>query len=137
MSVAARSLPCVTRPTLDALLTKCTEQGVRVRWARLPAGMEGCYDHARATIWLRAGDPEWVSVPVLLHEMEHARRGDDGHQGHAVEQRINRTVACRLIDVDEYARAEAITGARDSGPIALELGLPKWVVSAFRQTLRR
>lgn len=137
MSVAARSLPCVTRPTLDALLTKCTEQGVRVRWARLPAGMEGCYDHARSTIWLQAGDPEWVSVPVLLHEMEHARRGDDGHQSRAVERRIDETVAHTLITAEEYARAEAVTGARDSGAIAAEMGVPRWVVSAYRRTLRR
>lgn len=135
--MAARSLPCVTRPTLDALLTECADQGVRVRWRRLPGDMEGCYDRARSTIWLQAGDPEWVSVPVLLHEMEHARRGDDGHQPRAVERRIDETVAHRLITAEEYARAEALTGARDSGAIAAEMGLPRWVVSAYRRTLRR
>lgn len=135
--MVARSLLRVTRPTLDALLRECAEQGVRVCWRRLPGDMEGCYDRARSTIWLQDGDPEWVSLPVLLHEMEHARRGDDGHQPAAVERAIDRCVARTLITEEDYARAEALTGGRGSGAIAAELGLPRWVVSAYRAELRR
>ena len=58
-------------------------------------------------------------------------------QARAVERRIDETVAHRLITAEEYARAEALTGGRGSGAIAAEMGLPKWVVSAYRRTLRR
>lgn len=135
--MAATTVHRVTAASLTALLLVCEYQGIAVRWDHLPDRLWGVYSHHDRTITLRAGMSEGQEVATLLHEMEHARRGDDGHQDHAVEQRINRTVACQLITLDDYARAEAITGARDSGPIALELGLPKWVVSAFRQTLRR
>ena len=54
-----------------------------------------------------------------------------------MERRIDEAVAHRLITADDYARAEAVTGARDSGAIAVEMGLPQWVVAAYRRTLRR
>ena len=67
--------------------------------------------------------------------MCHAERGDDGPQPAAVEARINRAVACRLVTVAEYAAAEALAGP-GVGALAVELDVPVWVVEAFRRTLR-
>ena len=132
MSVGASSLPCVTRPTLDTLLRECAERGVCVRWGHLPGEMAGCYDHSQSTIWLREGDPEWVSVPALMHELEHAWRGDDGHQSDAVEARIDLAVARQLVSVNALEEAEYEVGP---WPIAEELGVPVWVVQALQATL--
>ncbi|WP_172191192.1 hypothetical protein [Actinomyces faecalis] len=46
-------------------------------------------------------------------------------------------MARTLITEEDYARAEALTGGRGSGAIAAEMGLPRWVVSAWRAELRR
>lgn len=135
--MAAATVHRVTAASLTALLLVCEYQGIAVRWGHLPGDMWGVYSHRERTITLRAGMSEGQEVAALLHEMEHARRGDDGHQSRAVERRIDETVAHRLITAEEYARAEALTGGRGSGAIAAEMGLPKWVVSAYRRTLRR
>ncbi|WP_195393634.1 DUF6782 family putative metallopeptidase [Actinomyces urogenitalis] len=127
----------MTRPTLNALLQQCEDAGITVTWTRLASRRRGGYAHASRTIYLTEGMPDDLALPTLMHEMEHARRGDDGHQPRAVERRIDETVAHQLITADDYARAEAVTGARDSGAIAAEMGLPRWVVSAYRRTLRR
>lgn len=123
------------RPTIDALLTQCDEQGIFVREIAMPPDWEGAYHRPSSTIYLRAGMCETDAVPTLMHELEHAARRDDGHQAPSVEARIDRAVACRLITPGEYAAAEAVAG-HYSGAIAAELGLPRWVVSAYRQTLR-
>lgn len=124
------------RPTLDALLLECEEQGVFVRRLRLPEGWDGAYHHPTATIYLAAAMPDWQAIPTLMHELEHARRGDDGHQAHWVEARIDRAVACRLISSAEYAQAESGVG-HHVGALAVELDVPVWVVEAYRSTLRR
>lgn len=135
--MAAATVHRVTAASLTALLLVCEYQGIAVRWDHLPGDMWGAYSHRERAITLRAGMSQGQEVAALLHEMEHARRGDDGHQSRAVERRIDETVSHRLITAEEYARAEAVTGARDSGAIAAEMGLPRWVVSAYRRTLRR
>lgn len=124
------------RITSSTLLTDLDEQGVFVRWVDLPGLMWGAYHLGNRTVYLRRGMSEAQEVATLAHELEHVRRGDDGHQSPAVEARIDRAVAYRLISVAEYRRAEEVTGGRSSGAIAVELGLPRWVVSAFRSTLR-
>lgn len=131
------TVPAVTLPALTAAYDACETRGITVTWDHLPGRLWGVYSHRERTITLRAGMSEGQEVAALLHEMEHARRGDDGHQTRAVERRIDETVAHRLITAEEYARAEALTGGRGSGAIAAEMGLPKWVVSAYRRTLRR
>lgn len=134
MSYLARSLLCVTRPTLDVLLHECARQGVRVRWGRLPGEMAGCYDHSQSIIWLRAGDPERVSGPALMHELEQAWRGEDGHQSDAVEARIDLAVARQLVSVDALEEAEHEVGPWP-GAIAEELDVPVWVVQTLQPTL--
>ena len=110
--------------------------GVFVRWVPLPEGRRGAWHAGSGTIWLAEGMGESAAVAALLHEVEHARRGDECPQPGWVERRIDRTVACRLIRPDEYARAERVSGGRGSGAVAVELGLPRWVVRAFRDTMR-
>ncbi len=135
--MAADTVPTVTLPALTAAHATCQAHGITVTWDHLPGHLWGVYSHRDRTITLRAGMSDGQEVAALLHEMEHARRGDDGHQSRAVERRIDETVAHTLITADDYARAEAVTGARDSGAIAVEMGVPRWVVSAYRRTLRR
>lgn len=137
MSVVATTVLTVSRLSLSDLVDACRRHGIAVRWVRLPHDLRGLYRHTARTIYLAHDMSDTLALPTLLHEMEHARRGDDGHQSRAVERRIDETVAHRLITAEEYARAEALTGGRGSGAIAAEMGLPKWVVSAYRRTLRR
>lgn len=123
------------RPTLESLLADCDRQSITVITAPLPGTRQGAYCHATRTIVLRRGMPDRLAVPTLMHEMCHAERGDDGPQPAAVEARINRAVACRLVTVAEYAAAEALAGP-GVGALAIELDVPVWVVEAFRRTLR-
>lgn len=122
--------------SLGDAVARCEAAGAVVRWAALPTGVRGCYDHETSTIWVRDGMSEHVAVPTILHELHHHLRGDDGPQTAAVEARIDRLVARELITPAAYAAAECVTGG-GSGPIAVELGLPRWVVGAYRSTLRR
>ena len=123
------------RPTLESLLADCDRQSITVITAPLPGTRQGAYCHATRTIVLRRGMPDRLAVPTLMHEMCHAERGDDGPPPAAVEARINRAVACRLVTVAEYAAAEALAGP-GVGALAVELDVPVWVVEAFRRTLR-
>lgn len=127
----------MTRPTLTSALDAAEAAGLFVTWVPMADPQRGAFFLPTRTIYLREDMADAVALPTLLHEMEHARRGDDGHQSRAVERRIDEAVAHRLITADDYARAEAVTGARDSGAIAVEMGVPRWVVSAYRRTLRR
>lgn len=123
------------RPSLDALAQQCADQGIIVSWARLPAGRRGLYVLSTRTIYLRHDMPDRLAVPTLMHEMCHAERGDDGPQPAAVEARIDRAVAHRLISVGDYRAAEAAVGPHP-GAIAVALDLPRWVVDAYRSALR-
>ena len=123
------------RPSLDALAQQCADQGIIVSWARLPAGRRGLYVLSTRTIYLRHDMPDRLAVPTLMHEMCHAERGDDGPQPAAVEARIDRAVAHRLISVGDYRAAEAAVGPHP-GAIAVALDLPRWVVDASRSALR-
>lgn len=127
----------MTKPTLTSALARAERAGLFVTWIPMPADLRGAFFLPTRTIYLAHDMSETLALPTLLHEMEHARRGDDGHQSRAVERRIDETVAHTLITAEEYARAEALTGGRGSGAIAVEMGLPQWVVAAYRRTLRR
>lgn len=137
LSHPAATVTTVTTPALPDLVDTCDALGLMIRWTPMPPHRRGAYDARRRIVYLARDLDGAAAVATLMHEMEHARRGDDGHQPRAVERRIDETVAHQLITADDYARAEAVTGARDSGAIAVEMGLPRWVVSAYRRTLRR
>lgn len=122
---------------MDALLDDAAEQGVLVQWmTHMPTGLRGAYHLGTRTIILRAGMPDRLAIPTLMHELAHAAREDDGHQARPVEVHINRAVACRLITPDSYRWAEIAVGPH-VGALAVELDVPRWVVVAFRETLRR
>lgn len=123
------------RPSLDSLLADCDRWRLTVALAALPRTVRGAYHHATRTIVLRAGMPEWMAVPTLMHEMEHARRGDEGPQPRSVEARIDAVVARRLVTVEDYAAAELLVGCR-VGALAAELEVPTWVIEAWQRTLR-
>lgn len=50
---------------------------------------------------------------------------------------IDESVARALIAAEEYRAAERVTGARGSGAIACEMGLPRWGVAGYREGLCR
>lgn len=124
------------RPTLPQAVAEARAAGATVEWGRLPDGVRGTYHHPTRTITLAEGMSDTLAVPTLMHETLHAIRGDDGPQPAHVERRIDEAVARRLLTVAEYADAEQVTGARGSGALAVELGVPRWVAAAFRRTLR-
>lgn len=103
---------------------------LEVRGMTVPAG----YHHATRTIWISDRVPARDVLPHVLHELEHAKAGHEGEQSDIIEARINRRVAEQLITPEEYARAELVAGG-NSGAIAVELDLPRWVVSAYRRRL--
>lgn len=103
---------------------------------RLPAGVEGVWDLDQHTIWLKKGLPKPSGACTLAHELEHARRGDVGHQDECVEEFINEKVALKFVDALTYMRLEKIYGC-EPGMIAEELDLPRWVIEAWQRLLNR
>lgn len=121
---------------MDTLLARADDQQVFVRWLPLPEGWRGAYHLPSRTIYLREGMSEMAAVPTLMHELHHVARGDDGHQARPVEARIDHQVAYWLITDVEYRRAELLAGPH-LGALAVELDVPRWVVVAYQETLRR
>ncbi len=121
--------------TEDMLTTWLDGQGVAViemdgigRW--------GAYSRANRTVALHADLLPSHRVPVLMHECLHVSRDDDGHQDRRVEEWIDEEVAGRLVSLPAYAVAEECYGW-NTGAIACELDLPRWVVQAYRRRLTR
>ena len=100
------------------------------------AGLWGFTSQATRTVGLHRSLRASQRAATLLHELEHVRRGDEGHQPPAVERFIDETVAARLVDRDAYAFWEGELGW-STGGIAAELGVPRWVVSAYRRLATR
>jgi hypothetical protein len=123
-------------PTMDDLLAECSGLDVHVEWAPLPPEMDGAFLLSRRTIILSGDLADYQQRPALAHEIEHARRGDDGPQPPRVEQHIDEEVAYRLVDFMAYARSETERGW-NTGAIARDLDLPRWVVRAYRRALTR
>lgn len=133
--VGVRTLGCMI-PTMDDLIAECDGLGVRVEWAPLPPEMDGAFLLPRRTIILSPDLAAFQQAPALAHEIEHARRGDPGPQPLRIEQRIDEIVACRLVSLSAYAAAEEEHGWQ-TGAIACDLDLPRWVVRAYRRALTR
>lgn len=124
----------MTRPTIASLTAEAAHIGVTITYVPLPPGRRGDYHHQSRTIRLAEGLSDDALLPVLLHELEHARRGDDGPQPPAVEHHIDQRVARALIQAHEYAAAEAITGGHPA-LIARELRVPVRVVRDYQDWL--
>jgi hypothetical protein len=123
-------------PTMDDLLEECDGLSVRVKWAPLPPEMDGAFLLPRRTIILSDDLADYQQRPALAHEIEHARRGDDGPQPPRVEQHIDEIVACRFVDFMAYARSETERGW-NTPAIARDLDLPRWVIQAYRRALEK
>jgi hypothetical protein len=126
----------MSRPSFEELCTEASELEIYVRETKLPAGTEGYWDPSQRTIWLKKGLPTHNSACTLAHELEHARRGDNGRQDEYVESFIDEKVALRFINPTTYARLEEVYGC-EPGVIAEELDLPRWVIEAWQRLLNR
>lgn len=111
-------------------------EGITVAQAVLPAGAWGAWQPTRRRILIRAGMPDCYKFPALLHETAHYVAGHDGHQSEKIERSINREIAEKLINPVEYEYSELERGW-NTPAIAADLGLPRWVVQAYRDVLRR
>lgn len=120
--------------TLESLLTEAYELGVHVQYAHLPDNQRGFYSHADRTICLSVRLSDDAAIPVLMHELEHAKRGDDGIQSPALERKIDMLVASRLVG-PRYREAEEAVGPH-AGSIAQFLQVPQWLVVVYQDTLR-
>ena len=121
----------------ESLLHTLDGEGVRVVETRsgMSGDRAGWYCRQSRTIGLHPDLLDRQRLPVLLHEWFHHLRGDDGPQSAAVEALIDERVAEVLVDASEYAFWEAQYGWHTGG-IAHALGLPRWVVQAYRRHLQ-
>lgn len=118
--------------SIDDVLEEIAAAGIQVQeTGKLPRGWWGAYCDTTRTILIPAKLPLYARPATLLHELEHARRGDHGHQSPRVEAQINRQVAQRLVCPWDYRLAEQAHGGHPGG-IAHELEQPLWVVEAYR-----
>lgn len=134
MSEALSTLP-VVRISEDQVADWLAAQGFRVV-EFTHANVWGWTDLRRREVGLNRALLVRQRVPVLLHECEHVRRQDQGHQCQAVEDEIDETVALLLVNPGEYAFWEGQLGW-STGGIASALDLPRWVIEAYRRRLER
>lgn len=73
-------------------------------------------------------------ISTLAHEYAHHLLGHDGPQPACEEERADRLAAQMLITPAEYALAERLHEGNAVG-LAEELGVPIWVVKAYREAL--
>ncbi|VEI13254.1 ImmA/IrrE family metallo-endopeptidase [Trueperella bialowiezensis] len=118
--------------SIDELVAACAAIGVHVVF--LPVGVAGGYVHDIRLIVVDSGLPAVEQRAVLAHEYVHALHGHDGVQDETVESSVDREAAQLLISPVEYAAAERLFGVNVVA-IADELGVPMWVVAAYREWL--
>ena len=118
--------------TEEDLINACAKIGVHV--AFLPLEDAGLYIHSRRLIVVESRLPETLQRATLAHEYVHALRGHVGPQSASVERLVDREAARLLISPAEYALAEYMHEGNTVG-IAEELGVPVWVVEAYRERL--
>ncbi|MCD4557201.1 hypothetical protein [Schaalia sp. lx-100] len=106
-----------------------------VETEHVTGGVWGRYLKPRKLVLLRKGLTHVGKIAALLHELEHVKNGDDGHQSPHEEERINRTVAHAVITADEWNRATQVLSAPRLEDIAVELNVPLWVVESYADSL--
>lgn len=109
-------------------------EGMGVHVAFLPYPLAGAYYHAPGLVIVDSRLPPGDQVAVLAHEYVHALMGHDGCQDDGVEALVDRRAARLMVSEAEYALAERLHEGCRFG-IAEELGLPVWVVEAYRCSL--
>lgn len=127
--------------TIDAYLLDLAEQaGVAIEYAVLPSDRDGDYSRALNVIRLRPGMHARRHRSVLAHELGHAAFGDVPSQFGPVnakqERRADEWAALRLINTDDYRRAEQLYDGH-LGAMAVELGVLRRLVEAFQRVLLR
>lgn len=120
--------------TEEQLLAELETMGITVDTRKLTGTLRGYYNHREHLIAIRQGLSYSQRRTALAHELVHARRGDDGHQGPDVERRVDQEAARLLISPVEYALAERIHGPNVAA-IARELEVTVSMVEAYRQAL--
>jgi len=116
---------------MQHLLFAAAQLGVRVHVAHLDdPEVLGCYDHARAAIFLSMDLTPFEMRSVLAHELGHAYFGDSCSTG-ANERRAERYAATLLITPDAYAMAEAIDPHPEA--IAEELQVTADIVRTYQE----
>ncbi|MGV4329194.1 ImmA/IrrE family metallo-endopeptidase [Trueperella pyogenes] len=118
--------------TEEDLITACARVGVHVVFVPFP--LAGAYYHDTGLIVIDSRLSETSQRATLAHEYVHALHGHDGPQEPHIERCVDRQAARLLISPAEYALAEYIHGTNTAG-IAEDLGVPAWVVEAYRQAL--
>ncbi|MCD4549709.1 ImmA/IrrE family metallo-endopeptidase [Schaalia sp. lx-260] len=98
-------------------------------------GIWGCYMKPMRLILVRHGLTHAARTATLLHELEHVKNGDEGHQSPRAEARINRRVARTLIAPDDWAAATRAHMQPTVEGLAVELDVPVWVVVAYVESL--
>ena len=114
--------------------------GVAVEYVELPPDRDGEYLHDRRLIRLQRRMASRLHISTLAHECAHAVFADVPSQFGPVnakqERRANEWAALRLIDVDDYKRAEAIHHGHTEA-LAVELGVTVELIDAYQRILLR
>ncbi|WP_455951363.1 ImmA/IrrE family metallo-endopeptidase [Arcanobacterium haemolyticum] len=100
----------------------------------LPFPKAGAYLHTYGLIVIDARMSEKRQLATLAHEYIHALLGHDGPQPPNIEAYVDMRAAALIVDSAEYALAERLHEGNAVG-IAEELGVPIWVVKAYREAL--
>jgi hypothetical protein len=127
--------------TVDQHIYEALEAlGVTIKYDDLPHDRDGEYIHRRRLIRLQRGMADRLHRSVLAHEAAHAVFADVpsrfGPVNGKQERRADEWAALRLIDVDDYKRAEALHHGH-VGAMAVELHVTVDLVEAFQRILVR
>lgn len=127
-------------PADQDLLDLADSAGIRIEYATLHPDRDGEYVHAQNLIRLRPGMSTRLARSVLAHELGHAAFADVpsrfGPVNAKQERRADEWAALRLISHDDYVRAEVLHDGH-AGAIAVELGVVRSIVDAYRRVLLR
>ena len=97
------------QPSFEALQREAAQLGAKIKLVR-GFRLLGAWEADTGTIYIREGLPSPERECVLVHELEHAIRGDVGPQPPEVEAWIDIEVARRFVDPWEYTCAEKSGG---------------------------
>ena len=118
----------------EELILACQAMGVHVVFVPFP--LAGSYYLGEGLIVIDSRLPVGAQRAMLAHEYVHAILGHDGPQEARIEARVDRQAARLLVSPAEYMLAERLYGC-DVAAIGEELGVPVWVVGAYREALAR
>lgn len=122
---------------LRDLMRLAATLGLLLEWRPLGDVVRGYYQHALRAITLNSELPLDLLRSALAHELGHAHYGhihsDDPDIRERQERLADRYAAELLISKETYRAAERLVEAHP-GAIAIELGVARYVVDAWRET---